>query len=241
MANALVRIIGALLLVSCPVACTHGWRKPALTNWPEGAGGVRAGEARSRQDCATAAAATVHIRNVRLELVATVPTGSSASLKFTMRNQGSRSVSDVALRVSVAGTDVEMDSDPSLAIVAGPYVIRSKSVLLPGYSVDFDVGLGSIGSECACIGKVEIIAARFASPHHRAKPRSNQGTSVIADQLRGTKDKERRQFSGDWRRASAGRTWIRYEAVCITARAASCVDDATARPRRAVFSWHRDM
>jgi hypothetical protein len=190
MANALVRIVGAVLLVSCPVACTHGWRKRVSTNWPnwpKGACSLSAGDAWGGQDSTTAAVAAVHIQNVRFELVATVPTSSSALLKFTMLNQGSRSVADVVLRVSLVGTDVEMDSGHSHAIVAGPYVIRSKSVLLPGYSVDFDHGLGSIGSDCGCIGKVEVVAARFAPPH-RPKPHPNQGTSVIADQFCGTKE-----------------------------------------------------
>jgi hypothetical protein len=199
MANALTRIVAAVLLVSCPVACTHGPWKRVLPNWPSGAGRPGGGDAAGgRQDVTTAAVAAVHIQNVRLDFVAAVPAGPSAFLKFTMLNQGSTSVADVVLRVSLVGTDDDMDSGHSHAIVAGPYVIRSKPVLLPGYSVDFDLGLDSVGSDCGCIGTVEVVAARFAPQPSTAT--SEPGTSVIADRLCGRKE--------ELRRAIRSSTWI---------------------------------
>jgi hypothetical protein len=162
MANAHVRMIGSLLVVPCLVACTHGIRNPSPRMGHDRASGLKNGDGDVQQDPVTPALSVISIQSVRLELALASGSVPTAFLKFKMHNQGSQSVAGIVLRVSLVSRQDHADTDGTQTIVAGPFTIRAKRVLRPGYTIEFDLGLRNIGSDCACIPNVEVVAARFA-------------------------------------------------------------------------------
>jgi hypothetical protein len=101
------------------------------------------------------------IRNIRLEPAPPIDRFPSARVKFELHNDGSDSLTDIMLRLSlIERSRNHPNTQPT--IVAGPVTIRSKAVLSPGYSLAFEITLRNVSADCRCVPTIDVVDARRA-------------------------------------------------------------------------------
>ena len=108
--------------------------------------------------------AVVAIRRVHLGAAPPIDGSPIARVTFEIHNTGKHGLMDIVLTVSLLEPPPLNDPDAERAVVAGPLTIRSKSLLLPGYSLGYNITLRNISSECRCVPVVNVIQARFVLP-----------------------------------------------------------------------------
>jgi hypothetical protein len=82
-------------------------------------------------------------------------------LKFDISNDGEERAEDLVLEiVLVSSLDDRATSPP--VIVAGPLAFRTKVLLMPHYSLSYDIRFKNISlDECFCRPQVEVVGGRF--------------------------------------------------------------------------------
>ena len=102
----------------------------------------------------------VSIANVRLEAAPPVETSPSMTLKFAIANEGSTSVSDIVLEISIV--EKAKSDHPELAprILVGPFTIRGDVVLRAGYTMNYEMRMRNLSSDCGCFATVDVLSAR---------------------------------------------------------------------------------
>jgi hypothetical protein len=102
----------------------------------------------------------VSIANVRLEAAPPVEASPSMTLKFAIANEGSTSVSDIVLEISIV--EKAKSDQPELArrILVGPFTIRGDVVLRAGYTMNYEMLMRNLSSECGCLATVDVLSAR---------------------------------------------------------------------------------
>ena len=121
--------------------------------------GVVAGdEARSSADrvVPVAAPAPVKIRHVHLKPAAGVETPATL-LEFDMLNDSVDPVTDVVVQISIA--EKSADHQPP-HVVAGPFTIKGEAVLEPGYTIQYQMIMRNLSSDCDCVANVGVLSAR---------------------------------------------------------------------------------
>jgi hypothetical protein len=100
----------------------------------------------------------LQVQNIRF--VPSEPVGESPSitLKFDVLNDGVESLTDIILKVSVLEADTRRDAPR--AVLAGPFTIRGKAPLHPGFAMTYEIRLRNISSDCGCVGTVHIVSVR---------------------------------------------------------------------------------
>ena len=91
------------------------------------------------------------------------PTGekeNSAVLKFQMSNGSSSTLTDIVFEVSIVEEPQHEHRDTPSRILAGPFAIRGKIVLDPGYTADYEILLRNISATCRCAAKVRVVSFR---------------------------------------------------------------------------------
>ena len=106
----------------------------------------------------------LRIDHVRLERAPRTETSPSAILKFDLLNEGVDRMTDVLLEVSILEQPPPGESLQSRRVLAGPFNIRGTAVLQPGYTMNYELLLRNVSSECSCIARVVVTSAR-AVPH----------------------------------------------------------------------------
>jgi|KBSMisStandDraft_5_1062788.scaffolds.fasta_scaffold73828_2 hypothetical protein len=102
----------------------------------------------------------LRIGNVRLEAPPSPQTPASAVLKFDLFNEGPSRVTDILLEVSVRGKPA-FDPGPATArVLVRPFKIRGAVKLEAGYSVNYEVLLRNLSSDCNCVASVEVLSFR---------------------------------------------------------------------------------
>lgn len=105
----------------------------------------------------------VSIRNIKLEPAPPIDQLPSAHVKFELYNDGSDSVTDIVLRLSlIERSRNHPKTQPT--VVAGPVTIRSKAFLSPGYSLAFEITLRNVSADCRCVPTIDVVDARFVAP-----------------------------------------------------------------------------
>ena len=86
---------------------------------------------------------------------------NSAVLKFQMSNGGSNTLTDIVFEVVIV-EEHEREQHPNTPnwVIAGPFVIRGKFVLNPGYTADCEILLRNISSNCSCAANVRVLSFR---------------------------------------------------------------------------------
>jgi hypothetical protein len=84
----------------------------------------------------------------------------SARITFEIRNEGFVGLDDISLSVSVAQKSPldELNAPPT--VLAGPFTVRVRPTLRPGYSLAYDIRLRNISAECDCFATVDVLSAQ---------------------------------------------------------------------------------
>lgn len=108
----------------------------------------------------TAKGSPLGIANVRLGPPPPGEKKNSAVLKFQMSNVGSSKLADIVFEISIVETPQHQHFDTVRRILAGPFAIRGKIVLSPGYTADCEILLRNMSPTCACAAKVRVLSFR---------------------------------------------------------------------------------
>jgi len=100
------------------------------------------------------------ISKVRLDPPPTGEKENSAVLKFQMSNGSSSTLTDIVFEVSIVEEPQHEHRDTPSRILAGPFAIRGKMVLDPGYTADYEILLRNISATCRCAAKVRVLSCR---------------------------------------------------------------------------------
>jgi hypothetical protein len=106
----------------------------------------------------------LNIENVRLErrvgTTLAAETSPSMFLKFEISNEGSTSVSDIVLEISIV--EKPQSEQPNFAprVVVHPFTIRGNVVLRPGYTMNYEMLMKNLSSECSCVATVAVVSVR---------------------------------------------------------------------------------
>lgn len=106
----------------------------------------------------------VAVRNVKLEPAPPIDQSPSARVTFDLYNDGPDAVGDIVLALSLIEPPQRSDAKAPRVVIAGPVTIRSETVLLPGYSLAYEITLRNLSADCQCVPVVDVIGARPVSP-----------------------------------------------------------------------------
>ena len=101
----------------------------------------------------------LQIRNIRFEPSEPVGESPSATLKFDVLNEGGESVTEIIMKVSVIEA-AETRRDAPRTVLAGPFEIRGKAPLDPGFTMTYEIRLRNLSPDCGCVGTVNIVSVR---------------------------------------------------------------------------------
>jgi hypothetical protein len=115
-----------------------------------------------------APASPLRIGNVRLEAAPAAEPAPSTVLKFEMLNQGLQRLTDVLLEiVIVEKQDLDHDDVGLPRLVVGPFTIRGSVTIESGYTVNYELLLRNLSSDCGCVATVSVVSARALSDTYR--------------------------------------------------------------------------
>jgi hypothetical protein len=114
-----------------------------------------------RRDSEEKKGSPLRIANVRIEAAPPVESRPSAVLKFRASNGSSNRISDIVFEIAIVERserdDVESRSPRTLA---GPFTIRGKVVLEPGYTADYEMLVPNLSRDCRCAAKIQVVSVR---------------------------------------------------------------------------------
>jgi hypothetical protein len=122
----------------------------------------QAPDARLPEDHATDLAA-LSVQNVRLESAPPIEDSPSVTLKFDVHNEGTATFADLVLTASLVDRSGEDPTAEEPDTIAGPFVIRVKTVLMPGFTFSYKARLRNISVECHCSPRIAPRTARILS------------------------------------------------------------------------------
>ena len=100
------------------------------------------------------------VQNVRFEAAPAPETSHSATLKFDMFNDGSSSLTDIVLEVSVLKKPEPKKPNASQQVLVHPFTIREKVVLQPGFSMNYEVRFRNISADSDYLAQVTVVSVR---------------------------------------------------------------------------------
>jgi hypothetical protein len=117
---------------------------------------------RPRRAPAGQAVVELSIKDVRLELVpqSETPATPLAALTFEMCNDGASSLTDILVDIFIVRKPHVPHLDTPPTVPAGPYRIRGKIVLRPGYTMHYEMRLRNLPQDCDCVPTVEVVSVR---------------------------------------------------------------------------------
>ena len=107
-----------------------------------------------------AKASPLGIAKVRLDPPPPGEKENSAVLKFQMSNGGANTLTDIVLEVVIVEEREREHPYTPNRVIAGPFVIRGRIVLDPGYTADFKILLRHISPTCRCAANVRVLSFR---------------------------------------------------------------------------------
>ena len=109
----------------------------------------------------TAKVSPLGIAKVRLDPPPPGVKENSAVLKFQMSNVSSSPLTDIVFEVSIVEEPQQAHFDTARQVLAGPFTIRGKVVLGPGYTADYEILLRNISRTCKCAANVRVLSFRL--------------------------------------------------------------------------------
>jgi|SRR5215204_2058219 len=106
-----------------------------------------------------AAARLLRVDNVRLEAAVREEASPSTILKFDVFNGGSAPLMDLVLEISI----LEKAAPTELAgrAIVRPFKIRGNVVLQAGYTINYEMLLRNLSSDCRCIANVDVVSVHW--------------------------------------------------------------------------------
>jgi hypothetical protein len=106
----------------------------------------------------------LRIMHVRLEAPPADAPTPSAVLKFDMLNDGGSKVTDIVIQISMLERPRDEHELSSRRFVVKPFMIRGSVTLEVGYTMNYEMLLRNLSSDCACVPNVVVISARPVPP-----------------------------------------------------------------------------
>jgi len=114
--------------------------------------------------------AALRVRNIRLVPADPIGDVPSLNVKFEVRNESTAPLTEIVVEVRVVDrlSADGSDQDPP-ATIAGPFTIRGRAILDPGFSMNYEMRLRNLTPDCGCRANVSVNSARIAdrSPTRR--------------------------------------------------------------------------
>ena len=108
----------------------------------------------------TKSAAPLRVENVRLDAAPGTETVPSAVLKFDVFNASPKRQTDFLLEISITEKPA---FDPVLAprrVLVRPFKIRGNFVLESGYTINYQMLLRHLATDCDCVANVNVLSVR---------------------------------------------------------------------------------
>jgi len=101
----------------------------------------------------------LRVDNVRLEAAVREEASPSTILKFDLFNGGSAPLTDLVLEISI----LEKAAPTELAgrAIVRPFKIRGNVVLQAGYTINYEMLLRNLSSDCRCIANVDVVSVHW--------------------------------------------------------------------------------
>jgi hypothetical protein len=106
---------------------------------------------------------TLRITNVRLEAAPPEAPKPSAVLKFDILNDSELRVTDIVIQVAMHEEPRVDHAARSRRVVVAPFTIRGDLTLEAGHTVNYEMLLRNLSSDCGCVANVVVLSARVLS------------------------------------------------------------------------------
>lgn len=93
---------------------------------------------------------SLRVQNIRLGPGPAAPPPPSSTLKFEMLNDGASRLTNIVVEVSVVKRVRKDESNLPADVLVRPFIVREKVVLLPGYSIEYEVRFQNLAPNCEC-------------------------------------------------------------------------------------------
>ncbi len=118
------------------------------------------GGAETGVDHRPVARSALRIEHVRLEPPSVAQPLPSTILKFEAYNASASTLADVVLEISIVEKLQPSQGVGLPRVLVGPFTIRGNFVLESGYTINYEMLLRNLSSDCACSAKVDVLAVR---------------------------------------------------------------------------------
>jgi hypothetical protein len=103
---------------------------------------------------------SIQVENVRLEAAPAEQAPASAVLKFEVLNVSSQRLTDVLLEISVTEKPKSDYGRARARALVRPFVISGNVVLESGYTINYELLLRNLSSNCSCVANVTVRSVR---------------------------------------------------------------------------------
>jgi hypothetical protein len=107
----------------------------------------------------------LRVRNVRIKPAPDIESTSTVNVSFDLINAGSVSLTNIVLQVFILEAVIPTEPDREPTILAGPFSIRTKIVFEPAFTINYQLRLRNISSDCDCIADVKIVSFQRPLTH----------------------------------------------------------------------------
>jgi hypothetical protein len=101
----------------------------------------------------------IKIKQVRLEPPDEGDTSKTAVLRFDAVNDSAERLTDLVLEISIVRKPPTSDS-ATVPIIRQPFTVQEKRIIEPGYSLQYEIVLKNVSSDCDCRTSVQVRSAR---------------------------------------------------------------------------------
>jgi hypothetical protein len=108
---------------------------------------------------ANAAARLLRIENVRLEAPVHAEASPSTLMKFDVVNRSSTPLTDLVLEISIL--EKPALTERSGRVLVRPFTIRGNVILQAGYTINYEMLLRNLSSDCRCIANVDVVSVHW--------------------------------------------------------------------------------
>ena len=104
----------------------------------------------------------IKIKKVRLEPPEEGDASTTAVLRFDAVNDSADRLTDLVLEISIVRKG--STSDPATSpVISRPFTVEEKRIIEPGYSLQYEIVLKNVSSDCDCRTSVQVRSARSVS------------------------------------------------------------------------------
>jgi hypothetical protein len=101
----------------------------------------------------------IKIKKVRLEPPEEGDASTTAVLRFDAVNDSADRLTDLVLEISIVSKG--STSDPATSpVISRPFTVEEKRIIEPGYSLQYEIVLKNVSSDCDCRTSVQVRSAR---------------------------------------------------------------------------------